>query len=701
MAKANPNLTAQEIKAKIDALRQEQAQINANKKEYEKLIALGDKINQQQQIKLKLLQEERVKYTQNSNQLQYLNTQQQLLTNSIKDSLDFSEELDDSMQSLSSTMGKLPGIAKGINKAFDETKEKLSIVSDIIEDAVRNTNDLSDSQIAVAQAAGKAYANINITIADMAKKLADGVATQEQYNSAVEEAYKNFETLTDQIDASTESGKKLKEQFDNAKASMQGFADAAQKSQKRLDLLNEAMDQLGSSGIPIANELTNVFKDMANKGISGAKVAITALGAAIGKIAADYFAAPWQVDIEFRNERIENQINTLKKFGQVEVDVQAKGGTKAMTALPTDRGAAPQMQKVMEAATGKKASDVSMQDLYLAKERGAIDLDILKQKEDIQVDIDNIAKKNQRELEKSQKDNALELVKLQNEAAFAGERAANAFAASVKSAAAEFRAASKTALFGNKLGGVGYGAAQLQMAGISADKIAGAMSAASAVTGKMPLPEMGASMAIMAERTGTSVDNIASLNSLFQRTEGVTAEVAMNLTEGMRELANNSGIALDNLMQEVAESSKEALGYQIKSGKALAKQVAYAQSIGVNFGDIAKAGKSMVLNYQDSIKAEMQLSSLLGEQVDLSEVRAKFAEGDTQGALEALKAQGLNPEDMDMFQQEALSQALGGMDLSSLQKIATKTGKTGELGAGKAGAANQDFYQDLNKLNKH
>ncbi len=336
-------------------------------------------------------------------------------------------------------------------------------------------------------------------------------------------------------------------------------------------------------------------------------------------------------------------------------DVQAKGGTKAMTALPTDRGAAPQMQKVMEAATGKKASDVSMQDLYLAKERGAIDLDILKQKEDIQVDIDNIAKKNQRELEKSQKDNALELVKLQNEAAFAGERAANAFAASVKSAAAEFRAASKTALFGNKLGGVGYGAAQLQMAGISADKIAGAMSAASAVTGKMPLPEMGASMAIMAERTGTSVDNIASLNSLFQKTEGVTAEVAMNLTEGMRELANNSGIALDNLMQEVAESSKEALGYQIKSGKALAKQVAYAQSIGVNFGDIAKAGKSMVLNYQDSIKAEMQLSSLLGEQVDLSEVRAKFAEGDTQGALEALKAQGLNPEDMDMFQQEALS----------------------------------------------
>ena len=138
------------------------------------------------------------------------------------------------------------------------------------------------------------------------------------------------------------------------------------------------------------------------------------------------------------------------------------------------------------------------------------------------------------------------------------------------------------------MGGVGYGAAQLQMAGISADKIAGAMSAASAATGKMPIPKMAAGMAIIAERTGQSVENIASLTSMFQRTEGVSADVAMNLTEGMRALADNSGIALDNLMQEVADASKEALGYQIKSGKALAKQVAYAQSMGLHFGDIAK-----------------------------------------------------------------------------------------------------------------
>jgi hypothetical protein len=113
--------------------------------------------------------------------------------------------------------------------------------------------------------------------------------------------------------------------------------------------------------------------------------------------------------------------------------------------------------------------------------------------------------------------------------------------------------------------------------------------------------------------------------------------------------------------------------------------------MGVSFNDVAKAGQSMVLNYKDSIKAEMQLSSMLGEQVDLSEVRAKFAAGDTSGALEALKAQGLNPEDMDMFQQQALQQATG-MNLNDLQKVASRTGNNGgDLKQGNVTTANATF----------
>jgi hypothetical protein len=281
---------------------------------------------------------------------------------------------------------------------------------------------------------------------------------------------------------------------------------------------------------------------------------------------------------------------------------------------------------------------------------------------------------------------------LMHEAAYAGQKAAIQFSASMRQGAAQFERAAKTALFGNKLGSVGYGAAQLQLAGISADKIASGMEAASAATGKMPTAKTAADMAIMAERTGQSVDSIASINEMFQRVDGASASTAMNLSEGLRNMADQAGIGLGGLMKEMAESSKEMLGYQIKSGPALAKQVAYAQSLGVSFGDIAKAGKSMVMNYKDSIKNEMQLSAMLGKNVDLSEVRAKFASGDQAGAMEALKAQGLDPASMDMFQQEQLSQALGGMDLNSLQKIATKDGaNVGGLSEGNAKKGNQNF----------
>ena len=274
---------------------------------------------------------------------------------------------------------------------------------------------------------------------------------------------------------------------------------------------------------------------------------------------------------------------------------------------------------------------------------------------------------------------------------FVVEKAMAQFSASMRQAAASFQAASKTALFGNAIGGVGYGAAQLQMAGIGADKVAAGMTAAADATGKMPTAKMGADMAIMAARTGQSEESIASINEAFMRMDGMTENTALNMQEGLRSMAKQANINLGGLMTEMAESSKDMLGYQIKSGSALAKQVTFARSMGVSFSDIAKAGQSMVLNYKDSIKSEMQLSAMLGKNVDLSEVRSKFASGDTEGALKALQAQGLDPASMDMFQQQQLQQATG-MDLATLSKINKNTGRSGgELQAGNATAGNKSF----------
>ena len=92
-----------------------------------------------------------------------------------------------------------------------------------------------------------------------------------------------------------------------------------------------------------------------------------------------------------------------------------------------------------------------------------------------------------------------------------------------------------------------------------------------------------------------------------------------------------------------------------------------------------KASDSMVLNYKDSIKAEMSLSAMLGKNVNLSEVRARLMSGDQAGAASALKTQlgGMDIGAMNPFQKQALTQATG-MDISALMG----------LQAGKEGAVN-------------
>lgn len=309
----------------------------------------------------------------------------------------------------------------------------------------------------------------------------------------------------------------------------------------------------------------------------------------------------------------------------------------------------------------------------------------------IAVDSQSIPAQIEQERLEARLDSEGEIARMQYETAFIAQRVANEFSAEMQSGAAAFERAAKTALFGKGIGSVGYGSAQLNLIGVGADTIASAMETTSTAMGKMPSAKLAADMAVMAERTGASVDEIVSINEMFQRIDGVSESTAMNLSEGLRNMAEQANIGLGGLMREIADASKDALSYQIKSGPALAKQVAYAQSLGVSFGDIARAGKTMVMNYQDSIKQEMQLSAMLGKNVDLSEVRAKFASGDTQGALQSLQAQGLNPAQMDMFAQEALSQALGGLDLNTLSKISQNTGKNVALTAADAKAGNQEF----------
>ena len=231
----------------------------------------------------------------------------------------------------------------------------------------------------------------------------------------------------------------------------------------------------------------------------------------------------------------------------------------------------------------------------------------------------------------------------------------------------EFKAASSTAFFGADLGSVPYVTAQLQLAGISASTLASAVTdlATNANTG---IRDLGYQVAVFAASSGIASSEFGSIMGYFRmldKSKGMDAmvDVQKELRKSAKEGFNPADIAGD-----LKDAGALALEYNIKSGKELVRQVKSVREMGASWAKISEAGKSMVLNYKDSISKEMELSAMLGENVDLSEIRAKFMMGDTPGALADLKSSGLleKAQSQGMFAIQALSGALGGMDLQQL-----------------------------------
>jgi hypothetical protein len=593
------------------SLKQQQAQIGKEFDELAKLQNEWDKLLDRKKKGLKI-DEDRLKFLEKehgsynrlakvvdglSDKFNNYNKKIEESNKNIAESVENFEDVEETIHSIGFGMAKNEKLQGALNDKIQGSRLSLKGISSILQDQ----NDLSQNQINNADEAANAYKDIFRSIGESNKLLKRGEISQKEYNDTIDAAYKHFDSLIDNIDTTTESGKQLKAVFDAMRESVDEFGKAASKSNKYLEAMDTAMDELGSSGIPLARELSNAIKDIAKSGKLG-KVALIALGAAAAKLAYDYFGAGVQASIKASMDVKENQIEGAKNVAQA-----------------------------------------------------------------------------------------------QNELAFAAKKASQDIRFELQQMAAQFRAASKTAFFGKGLGSVGYAADKLMLAGISAETIASATTAAAkAGSGSTKL---AADMAIFAERSGISVDNVADIQQTFKLLDKVSAKTALNMVEGTRAMAEQAGLNVGDIMNEVASASQMALEAHVQSGKALARQVIYAKSLGVSFQDVAKAGQNMVLNYKDSIKAEMSLSAMLGKNVNLSEVRAKFMAGDQEGALKALKAQGLKPSEMNMFQKQQLQQALGGMDLNTLEKIGTpgyqedvgKLGTGENLAASNAKAANDAF----------
>ena len=182
----------------------------------------------------------------------------------------------------------------------------------------------------------------------------------------------------------------------------------------------------------------------------------------------------------------------------------------------------------------------------------------------------------------------------------------------------------------------------------------------------------------LAYHFGGSADDVMNMTNMFRLMGKTSASMAQNLIAGITEFAKINSLAPQAIFNQIKDAGEDIYKFSNGTAESFVKQAGLLTKMSVSMSQMMKASDSMVLNYKDSIKAEMSLSAMLGKNVNLSEVRAKLMAGDQAGAASALKTSlgGVDINTMNPFQKQALTQATG-MDVSALMGL--QQGKGGEL----------------------
>lgn len=199
---------------------------------------------------------------------------------------------------------------------------------------------------------------------------------------------------------------------------------------------------------------------------------------------------------------------------------------------------------------------------------------------------------------------------------------------------------------------------------------------------EQPSKEVLSSMVMLNKNFGIGTQEAAKLNKVFQNIGNLTAAQSQALIGQTVQLAKQAGVAPQQVIKDMADSSEVA--YQFFGGSAteLAKAAVQAAALGTSMAEAGKVARGL-LDYQSSISSELEAGAILGTNINLSQARYLAANGKVlesqQAVLESVSQLG-DLTKLNVYEQEALSQATG-MEFSQLvnqQRIRERFGKLKE-----------------------
>ena len=197
-----------------------------------------------------------------------------------------------------------------------------------------------------------------------------------------------------------------------------------------------------------------------------------------------------------------------------------------------------------------------------------------------------------------------------------------------------------------------------------------------------------AQVGLMAQNLGISGTEAANLVGSFARMNGGSTDIAADMITTSKEFAKQNGIIPSALMSDLAGSAEEFALFGQEGGKNILEAAGYAQKLGVSMSTISGITESL-LDFESSVSKELELSSMLGRNINLSKARELAFNNDIEGATkETLKQLGgiEEFERMNYYQRKASADMLG-VSVAELQRMVSNQ----ENAANISGVINEKF----------
>lgn len=166
--------------------------------------------------------------------------------------------------------------------------------------------------------------------------------------------------------------------------------------------------------------------------------------------------------------------------------------------------------------------------------------------------------------------------------------------------------------------------------------------------------------ALLNAQLGVSEDYSAGVMRNLAVASKSTMRAQKDMTYFAASMSEAGGVPLNLVMGDVAKMSGTAFAMISKTPLAIIKSAVEARKLGTTINDIARASES-ILDFQNSVNAEMEASVLLGQSINLQRARHLAYNKELVGSTKEILriARDVDFENLDVFQMQAFARATG------------------------------------------